>query len=410
MDAHPGKNKRAQDLAIAYSVQRRNRKKMASGGIAEQVKREGAASAREEMPEPAIQKVGKELYLDEDERASDAEMKRDHKMHFAEGGDVEDRKQRADNEMGVHEASYNTTDKLGNNKPGESKAGATLRHVRNGSVMDTNRAMNFVKGQHKAALREQQSMKKPNLYAYGGMSILHEEMPDETEPRAGMESSIRGLENESNAERQRDYSMKMASSKRRRMAGGGMAEPEWDDAGEMGFPMLETENDPDEYSKEGIINYAMGGMTAEEEREMPEPTSQRLGGERYLDDLEYPIEGHGRGQGMREERRSLSQENPGVADSIRKKYMAMGGLASDAEDDAADDNAIEHLNETDRLNYDLGDNEMYSEMSALKDVGRAGRANPGSMGVDHWNREPSDRYDMVDEIRRKYMRDRMSES
>lgn len=294
----------ANNLAVAYGMQRRNRpkKKMASGGALEdELKRKGQMSANREMNEPTSQRLGEESSLNSAEKMSQMEKERE----------------------GRHEAG---------------KA----------------------------------------LFAEGGM----------TEPsleQAGHESRLDDMEGPSMHEMDKD--------RRHYMSEGGMAEPEWSDAGDLGFDMLEDKLPEDEYSKEGIINYAIGG-------EIVEPTSQRLGEERSLDRMERPIERNRQGQGMREER-SMGKEIDPTVDSIRRKYMAMGGRASQMEDDAAGDNAIEHTNREDDLSYDLADDEMYPEMSALKDVGSAQRDRYKNRGMSPM---ASDHMDMVDEIRRKYMK------
>jgi hypothetical protein len=425
MDANPGKKNRAQNLAIAYSTQRRNRKNMAGGGDVKpkpdanpigypsgaslakggvvsfgpnrhpnpteemlpinypKIKKFSyAQGGMAEMPEPIIQTIGKEKYLDEDENRSHSEAAHDRKSMFkmADGGQVQ--------------------------KPVPP------------TLPQPTSADDFVAGF------------KKSTHFYTGGQILEDEMPDETDPRAGMESAMDDDEYESEMERHRDRSMKMAKGgmfKRKMMASGGFSEPEYPDAGTLGFPMMEQENDPDEYSKQGIINYADGGevdnerrrppmmaphkyarggvaeaKTAEERRELTEPTSQRLGEEDYLDEAEYPMSYHGEGQGEYEAGRSFDQENPSIADSIRRKYMASGGMADnpEMEDKGLDQNAIEHTNYMYKLNRQLGDHEMYSEMSALNDL-----EDPDSDGMD--TRDiPMDRYDMVDEIRKKYARNR----
>lgn len=388
MEANPGKKNRAQNLAIAYSTQRRNRK--AKGGVVsfgpnrhpnqteemlpinypKSNKFSYAEGGTAETPEPIIQSVGKELYLDEDEKKSDSEAAHDRKTMFkmADGGSIQ--------------------------KP------------QSPTPPQPTSADDFVAG-----------FKKASGYYTGG-KILKEEMPDETDPRAGYEPSMDQDEEESEMERDRDRSMRMAKGGmyRRKMADGGFAEPEWKGAGTLGFPMMEQMNDPDEYSKEGIINYADGGEVDNERRRPPmmpphryahggmsapeiiEPTSQRLGEEDGLDEAEYPMSYHGEGQGEYEAGRSFSQENPSIADSIRRKYMASGGMADnpEMEDKGLDQNAIEHTNYMYKLNRQLGDHEMYSEMSALNDL-----EDPDSDGMD--TRDiPMDRYDMVDSIRRKY--------
>ena len=398
MEANPDKKDRAQNLAIAYSIQRKNRKKMAEGGVVSfgpdrfpHKTGRYANGGMAEMPEPTIQTIGKELYLDEDEKASDKEAANDRKTMFkmADGGPIQ--------------------------KPQQP------------SQPQPTSADEFVAG-----------FKKASGYYTGG-KILKEEMPDETNPRAGMEHSMDHDEDESEMERHRDRSMKMAKGgmfKRKMMADGGFAEPEWDDAGTLGFPMLEQENDPDEYSKEGIINYAdggevdgdghyrrvgkmpphryaKGGMTAEEDREIVEPTSQRLGEQDALDEMEYPMSYHGEGQGEYEAGRSFKQENPSIADTIRMKYMSRGGRAmmasggyanEEAIDKGLDQNAIEHTNYMYKLNRQLADNEQFSEMNALQDIDYNDDERDDG-GMD--SRDiPMDRYDMVDEIRRKYARNR----
>lgn len=238
------------------------------------------------------------------------------------------------------------------------------------------------------------SIQRKNRKARGGMigekleregdESAHREMVEPTSQRLGDEAAL------AHDERESDMEMGM----RKKMARGGMAEPEWQDAGELGFPMLEEEDPSDEYSKEGIINYAMGG-------EVDEPTSQRLGSERYLDDLERPIERHGMGEGMRSERESLREENPSIAESIRRKYMARGGMI-DEDNTALDQNAVEHTNYMNKLNRQLGDHEMYKERSALNDL-----EIPERDGMDSRHIPGDNEYDMVGEIRKKYMRDRM---
>jgi hypothetical protein len=472
MEANPSKKDRAQNLAIAYGVQRKNRK--AKGGVVSfgpdrhpHSTGRYAEGGMAEMPEPVIQTIGKELYLDEDEKASDKEASRDHKdmyrvgdKSYAEGGSV-------DSDASVASAQY---DKPGKRDLGAgytaSIAGPKTAHLhKEGKYLDTvhpsdieRRVAEHKKGNYADGGQIQRpqpptppqptsmddfvsGFKKATHY-YSGGKILHDEMPDETDPRAGMERSMDHDEMESEAERHRDQSMKMAHGGmyRRKMAEGGFAEPEWAGAGTLGFPMMEQENDPDEYSKEGIINYArggdvamrdahrghynevrempahmyaMGGMTAEEQREMPEPTSQRLGEEDYLDDMEMPISRHGAGQGEYEASRSFAQENPSIADTIRKKYMASGGRAmmasggyanEEAIDKGLDQNAVEHTNYMYKLNRQLADNEDYSEMNALQDIDMAqdDRDDGGQDSRDI----PMDRYDMVDEIRKKYARNR----
>jgi len=405
MEAHPGKAHRAQDLAIAYSVQRKNRK--ALGGV-----------IGREMNEPAIERVGKELYLDEDERASEAESERDHKMHFAGGGNVDDddihkgqggsllshRGAETGHEKGINKRWDPYLGKGGGSQAGGYAKAAAKRDANapKRSVEGRVRSdyLNKAKDKHKQVLSEMRA-NKPNLpdnFAYGGESILDEEMPDEMDPRAGHEFAMNENEQKSEAERMRDKLMKMYE--------GGFASPEYKDAGRLGFSMMDQENDTDSYSKEGIINYALGG-DVEERREMNESTDERAGHESYLDDLEMPIERHGMGEGMREEQFMRGEDNPSIADSVRRRFMAQGGFADD-EDDAADDNAIEHGNVADRLNDDLYENEMYAEKSALKDVGRASNKNQGSIGYSDFGGDDSDQHDMVSSIRRKYMRDRMS--
>jgi hypothetical protein len=410
MEANPGKKNRAQNLAIAYSVQRKNRKAM--GGVVSfgpdrfpHSSGKYAKGGMAEMPEPVDQRAGSEAYLDGDERASRSEAAHDRLSMFkmADGGSVPPP------------------------PPPPEPTGAD------------DFAASFKKATH----------------YYGGGKILKDQMPDETDPRAGHEPSMDHDEAESTAERIRDKVMRMKSGgmmRRKMMAEGGFAEPEWAGAGTLGFPMMEQENDPDEYSKYGLINYADGGEvddhyrrsghmpphkyadgglasayeeedelhdpvsrgeTKEERREIIEPTSQRLGEEDSLDDMEYPMSYHGAGQGEREAGRSFAQENPSIADSIRRKYMARGGRAmmasggyanEEAVDKGLDQNAIEHTNYMYKLNRQLADNEQFSEMNALQDIDyNEGERDDGGMD----SRDiPMDRYDMVDEIRRKYARNR----
>lgn len=371
MDENPGKKNRAQNLAVAYSTQRRNRK--AKGGVvsfgADRHPHSTGMYAQggmAEMPEPIIQTVGKELYLDEDEKASDAEAKRDHKMHFEDGGAV---------------------DSKGKPAPSLTSSGPIPK-----PAQPTD--MDELAGSIKKAFK------------YSGGEILKEEMPEHLIQRAGHESAMNDDEDASEAEHMRDKSMKMARGGmygRKLMASGGFAEPEYPDAGTLGFPMMEQENDPDEYSKDGIINYAHGGMAAPE---MTEPTSQRLGEEPYLDDMEYPMSYHGKNQGSFEASRSFAQENPSIADSIRRKYMASGGMASNPEfkNKPLDQNAIEHTNYMYKLNRQLGDHEMYSEMDALDDISE--NEHERDDGGQDSRDIPMDRYDMVDAIRRKYAKSR----
>lgn len=351
MTNNPNPKDRDQNLAIGYSIQRKNRKKMSKGGMAR------------EMPEPIDERVGSEGAINEDESKSDAEMKRDSRMHFDDGGQVK------------KDMSNLTVPKpVGAND-------ATDQSV-----------------QQKRDLFAQ-GFKKASGYAYGG-SILDEEMPEHLDQRAGHESAMDNDESMSAAERIRDQHMKLV---RRKMAQGGFAEPEYRDAGRLGFPMMEQENDPDEYSKNGIINYAHGGMAAPE---MDEPIDQRAGSESYLDEMEYPIEGHGMGEGEREEEHSLEQENPSIADTIRRKYMASGGMAGNPEyvNKPLDQNAIEHTNYMYKLNRQLGDHEMYSEMDALNDISE--NEHERDDGGQDSRDIPHDRYDMVDSIRRKYSKNK----
>jgi hypothetical protein len=373
MEANPGAKHRAQNLAISYATQRRNRK--AKGGVVSfgadrhpHDKGMYAQGGMAEMPEPIIQSVGKELYLDEDEKKSKAEAAHDGKSMFkmADGGAVD--------------SKGNKSQSLTSSGPIPTPPQPT--------------GMDQLAGSIKQAFK------------YSGGQILKEEMPDEIDPRAGHEAAMDRDEDASDAEQMRDKSMKMARGGmygRKLMASGGFAEPEYPDAGKLGFPMMEQENDPDEYSKDGIINYAHGGMAADE---MTEPTEQRLGEEPYLDDMEYPMSYHGAGQGEHEAGRSFAQENPSIADSIRRKYMASGGMASNPEfkNKPLDQNAIEHTNYMYKLNRQLGDHEMYSEMDALDDVSE--NEHERDDGGQDSRDIPMDRYDMVDEIRRKYAKNR----
>ena len=85
--------------------------------------------------------------------------------------------------------------------------------------------------------------------------------------------------------------------------------------------------------------------------------------------------------------------------------MASGGYANEeAIDKGLDQNAVEHTNYMYKLNRQLADNEDYSEMNALQDIDMAqdDRDDGGQDSRDI----PMDRYDMVDEIRKKYARNR----
>lgn len=435
MDGNPGKKNRAQNLAIAYSVQRKNRNKdrdkkanggevqgfkdthpntrehgvkgpinsvkggpspgprdqFAAGGLAHKLIKEGEKSANREMVEPVNQRVGSEPSMDKDERASDGEMEHDRGSMY-EVGD--------------------------SGKPVANSWMAKGGHVKNGQKLKALEAM-MADQKSEMAQPPNPGMAQPPMppqgMAYGGESIMDEEMPDDVDPRAGDDPEMHRDEEQSLAEEIRDKHMRMSHGGRmkKKMAHGGLASNEWPEAGRLGFGMMEKESDPDEYSKHGIINYADGGLMgedAEERREITEPTQQRLGSERYLDDLEMPMEYHSLGEAERQEDDAFAQENPSISESVRRKYMNKGGramyasggyMSEEDENKGLDQNAIEHTNYMYKLNRQLGDHEMYSEEAALNDL-----EDPASDGMD--SRDiGTDHYDMVDDIRRKYMRDRM---
>lgn len=238
-----------------------------------------------------------------------------------------------------------------------------------------------------------------------GRQSADREMDTSLDYRAGSESDMNEDEEKSAHEAERDHSMHFSE--------GGFATPEWPGAGREGFRMMEQKLPPDEYSKEGIINYAMGGSVMERD-EMPEPTSQRLGSESYLNSMERPISRHGTGMGMREQASSLSQETPSVAYDVRRKYMASGGLLDEqVDDDDLNQNAIEHTNYMYKLNRQLGDHEQFSNSDARMNVeGAEQKASPtedpgwsefddGDGGIEN-STNSRDQYDMVNKIRRKY--------
>lgn len=189
------------------------------------------------------------------------------------------------------------------------------------------------------------SMKKPDLYAHGGMVA-------DPNPHMGEEKDLDQLEGHGIAD----------AIRRQFMARGGLVGLDHDD---YDMDMMHQENDPDVYSKEGLINYASGGMV----------------GDMFESD---------------EDMETMSSGSD-LTNAIHRKYMDKGGVADP--EDTIDDNAIEHKNYLDKLNYDLADNEMYSEQSALDDVSDADMANRGSIGPDD---KDSDQYDMVSAIRKKY--------
>lgn len=442
MKANPDKKSHDQNLAISYSIQRKNRKKMSQGGVASFGDRHphstGHYADGGEIVEPINQRIGSEESLNKAEKLSDEEMARDkHSLkHFAQGGEALTGTYESGEEKGINRR-YDRDNPISISKAGRDTRSGTKwdRSAKSGeaSMPSIDRSLakehlGAAKKKHKEVLSEMRSMPKPNLYANGGPvqkpmpdtsqgnttlndaignpfgpskpvkkykgGMLHDEMPEEINPRAGHESALDHDEMLSHEEMKRDRNMK-----RKMYAEGGFAEPEWEGAGTLGFPMLEQENDPDLYSEDGIINYAHGGMAAPE---LTEPTSQRLGSEPYLDEMEQPLSYHGRHQGSFEESRSLAQENPSIAESIRRKYMASGGMAvgDDLENMPLDQNAIEHTNYMNKLNRQLGDHEMYSEMDALNDL-----ETPSSDGMDTRDIE-TDKYDMVNAIRRKVMGNR----
>jgi len=114
-----------QSLAIAYSMKRKA-KKMADGGVTL-----GTMIGYPGSPKPKA---------------------------MAEGGSVDDNKQRQDNEKGIHKSNYDLS-------PGVSKAGDMIGGLRHASGV----------AKHKQVLEEMRSMKKPNLYAEGG-SVHEDEM------------------------------------------------------------------------------------------------------------------------------------------------------------------------------------------------------------------------------------------
>lgn len=279
------------NLSVSYAIARKNRKTpsahsdmdmnhFAKGGM--------AAAEHDEVPKQFHTK------LDDDSLMMKPRM-------YADGGKIEDQNRmsgktgmvRLDTESNQNQRGVNQHGYKGNSG-GISEAGARMRDygsqpdMVNGRYAKENAGQ--VKSIHKDVLHDLRSMKKPNLYAHGGQV-------DEIDM----------------------------------------------DMGDMyGEGMLDTELPSDEYSKRGIVNFALGGS---------------------------------------------------VSDDIREKYMS--------QDQAADDNAIEHENYADELNHDLAGDEMYSEMSALKDVGKASRENMGSMGMSD---DESDQHDMVNAIRKKYAR------
>lgn len=81
---------------------------------------------------------------------------------YSKGGTVH-ANSREDNEKGVHLPSWNDS------KGGQSRAGGTAMHVRQGSTFGegTQKAKDHEKNEHKRVLSESKEI-KPNLYAEGG--------------------------------------------------------------------------------------------------------------------------------------------------------------------------------------------------------------------------------------------------
>ncbi len=122
-----------------------------------------------------------------------------------------------------------------------------------------------------------------------------------------------------------------------------------DDSDNMEMGMLHTENQPDEYSKEGLINYAKGGS---------------------------------------------------VADKIRRKRM----MAEGGDVDLQDNNGDEHLNEEDQLSFEAPRKKTYYDDSQISSQPEDSnehdsyRSTDSSSDIDDIEK---DKYDMIGAIRTK---------
>ena len=137
--------------------------------------------------------------------------------------------------------------------------------------------------------------------------------------------------------------------------------------------MLHKQNDPDSYSKEGIINYARGGKVAMS--------------------MEQPMD----------EAEEMDHASLAAAIMSRRKKMARGGiptLSENMKDYEASDadvgrNSMEDPNYEDQQSFDALRKENYSEDSGLKDLDY-----DTSRSVGH-DLPDEDSHDMVDVIRKK---------
>ncbi len=187
MEAHPGADHRAQNLAIAYSIKRKNRKKMADGGKVQSDMSGG-------------QKRGPEGYPKYQEQAQ--------------------------NEKGVHTPVSGVTQFPGGK--GTSEAGDMAKERYAGKPMKE--LVEHSKNLHKKKLHEMRSMKKPNLYAEGGDVEDQDEIEQNDHAHEDMVNAkheIRPMPDESDHESD-DYDKAM---ERRNSSRHSIADQDWSDRG-----------------------------------------------------------------------------------------------------------------------------------------------------------------------------------
>jgi len=315
MKANPGK--RAQNLAIAYSVMRKNKgkkKMMAEGGEARAGSYEADSDSRDSREMEMLD--SKPMSHMDEQRAgverSSADSAKDHR------------------EMDMLDGRYSTHgDDMTSNE--ESMSGNSIDDSMDSREMDMTRASS--------------KMHDPRAKMMHGGEI---DLRDEKMTTVDDASSMRDMD--------------MLDSKPRRHKDekrAGVDMPSADDAGSiMDEGMLHTKNDPDEYSKKGIINYAKGGN-------------------------------------VRRPRLDEMDERPrSISDAIRAKKMMAEGGSMDGDADL-DRNADEDLNYEDQLSYRAGRQQNYDEQDALDSVKYSSK--DGTMG--HEDEDEND-LPMVDKIRK----------